>query len=137
MRTALDTNVLSALWSVESDASRIAAALGDARALGGLVICGPVFVELLAHPSITETFIEHFLQETGISVEFELEEPIWRQAGTAFAAYARRRRRSGGDPPKRLLVDFLIASHALLRADRLMTLDARRYNQDFPALRIV
>jgi predicted nucleic acid-binding protein len=35
-----------------------------------------------------------------------------------------------------LLPDFLIAAHALLRADRLMTLDPARYQQDFPELRL-
>src|SRR5438046_5990875 len=39
--------------------------------------------------------------------------------------------------PKRLLVDFIVAAHALLRADRLMTLDASRYRQDFPKLRLL
>jgi predicted nucleic acid-binding protein len=35
------------------------------------------------------------------------------------------------------LVDFIIASHALLRADQLMTLDEKRYRSDFPKLRVV
>jgi|SRR5271157_658943 len=136
MRTALDTNVLSALWSDEPLASQIASSLGEARSQGGLVICAPVFAELLAHPSVTESFVEQFLRETSIAVDFDLEEDVWRQAAKSFAAYARRRRRSAGDSPKRLLVDFVIASHALLRADRLMTLDAKRYSQDFPRLRL-
>jgi len=70
-------------------------------------------------------------------VEFLLEEPVWRKAAEGFTAYARRRRLSGGSSPKRLLPDFLIAAHALLRADRLFTLDASRYQQDFPELRLV
>jgi predicted nucleic acid-binding protein len=81
--------------------------------------------------------MERFLAKTGIAVDFSLDEPIWRRAAEGFAAYALRRRRSSGDHPKRLLVDFVIAAHALLRADRLMTLDARRYSQDFPDLRLV
>ncbi len=137
MRTALDTNILSALWSDEPSAHRISILLAEARSLGGLVICAPVFVESLAHPAMTEELVDQFLRETGIAVDFNLDEPIWRQAAKAFAAYAQRRRRSGGDGPKRLLVDFVIAAHAVLHADRLMTLDARRYSQDFPKLRIV
>jgi predicted nucleic acid-binding protein len=31
----------------------------------------------------------------------------------------------------------VIASHALLQADRLMTRDANRYVQDFPNLRLI
>jgi hypothetical protein len=105
--------------------------------LGSLIICAPVFVELLAHPLMSPDGVEQFLRETGIVVDFDLEEIVWRQVATSFAAYAERRRRSGGDPAKRLLVDFIVGAHALLRADRLMTLDARRYSQDFPNLRIV
>ena len=44
---------------------------------------------------------------------------------------------TGGGAAKRLLVDFIIAAHALLRADRLMTLDASRYARDFPRLCMV
>jgi predicted nucleic acid-binding protein len=137
MRTALDTNILSALWSGEPEASRIVLALGEARAQGGTVICAPVFAELLAHPSVTADFVETFLRETGISVDFHLTEDTWRHAAKSFADYAQRRRRSGGDSPKRLLVDFIIAAHALLHADRLMTLDPKRYSQDFSKLRLV
>jgi hypothetical protein len=86
---------------------------------------------------MTQDVVERFLRETGIAVDFDLGEAVWRQAATSFAAYADRRRRSGGDSPKRLLGDFVIGAHALLRADRLMTLEARRYSRDFPSLRIV
>jgi predicted nucleic acid-binding protein len=36
-----------------------------------------------------------------------------------------------------LLVDFVVASHALRKADRLMTRDANRYGLDFPKLRLI
>ena len=36
----------------------------------------------------------------------------------------------------RLLVDYAIGSHALMRADRLLTFDRTRYVQDFPRLQI-
>jgi predicted nucleic acid-binding protein len=137
VRTALDTNILSALWSSEPLASQVSAQLADAHARGGVVICAPVYVELLAHPSASQQFVDEFLADTGVSVEFELEESVWRLAGQSFAAYAQRRRRSAGGSPKRLQVDFLIAAHAHLRADRLMTSDAARYRRDFPQLRIV
>ena len=137
MRTALDTNVLSALWSGEPSARRIESALFKARSDGGLVICAPVYCELLAYPSATRQFVREFLDETGIFVDFPLDEQVWQGAASAFVAYAQRRRRSQGGAPKRLLVDFIIAAHALLQADRLMTLDASRYKQDFPKLRVV
>jgi hypothetical protein len=76
---------------------------------------------LRAYPSATERFVHEFLAETGILVDFLLDEPLWQRATDAFVSY---RSRSGS--PKRVLVDFVVAAHALLRADRLMTLDAAR-----------
>lgn len=137
MKTALDSNILSAFWSNEPSAARIEKELRASRAQGALVVSAPVYVELEAHPLVAPGFVDKFLTETGIAVEFLLDEPIWRKAAEGFAAYARRRRASGGASPKRLLPDFLIAAHALLRADRLFTLDPSRYQQDFPNLRII
>jgi predicted nucleic acid-binding protein len=137
LRTALDTNVLSALWSGEPSARHIESVLFKARSEGGLVICAPVYCELLAYPSATRRFVQEFLGETGIFVDFLLDEEVWQTAANAFVAYARRRRRSRGGSPKRMLVDFVVAAHALLRADRLMSLDASRYRPDFPKLNLV
>jgi predicted nucleic acid-binding protein len=137
MRTALDTNVLSLFWSGEASAAEIAAQLSEARAEGGLVVGAPVFVELSAIPTGSAQRVEKLLGEMNISIDFDLGEGVWRLAATSFAAYAIRRRRSGGGSPKRLPADFVIASHALLNADRLMTRDASRYAQDFPSLRLL
>lgn len=137
MRTALDSNILSALWSKEALGARVASELGNAKLDGGLVIGAPVYAELLAHPHATESFVNNFLSETNIEVDFQFEQRVWLEAGRRFARYARRRRKSARDEPKRLLADFLIGSHALLQADRLMTLEVRRYRRDFPELHIV
>ena len=137
MRTAIDTNVLSALWSKEPAASEIARSLGNAKAEGGLVVSGPVYAELLAYPKATESFVNGFLADTGIAVDFEFEKPVWVEAGHRFAHYAKRRRRSARQGPKRLLADFIIGSHALAHADRFMTLDPKRYSRDFPELKLV
>jgi len=66
-----------------------------------------------------------------------LEEDVWMLAAASFGSYAIRRRRPSGGPPKRLLLDFIIAAHALLKAHRLMTRDASRYAVDFPNLRLI
>ena len=137
MRTAIDTNVISCLWSSTPLAAEMATRLGQASNEGGLVVCGPVYAELLAHPKATERFVDEFLTTTGVVVDYLLDEKIWREAGRRFAVYAGRRRRSGGGSPRRLLVDFLIGTHASLCADRLMTLDRDRYAQDFPRLRLI
>ena len=137
MKTALDSNILSSLWSNEPSARRISEELGKARNLGAIVICGPVYVELAAHPTASHEFADRFLRDTGIAVEFLLEAPVWKRAAAGFANYAQRRRNSRGTSPKRLLADFLIAAHAALCADRLFTLDPSRYRQDFPELQLL
>ena len=137
MRTALDTNILSPLWSGEPSAVGVPAQLERIRSQGALVVCGAVFVELAAHPSVDADLVEKFLREMNVMIDFDLGEDIWRLAASTFAAYAIRRRRSGGGPPQRLLGDFIVASHAMLKADRLMTRDANRYDQDFPSLRLI
>lgn len=137
MRTALDTNVLSALWSNEQTASQVTRGLTEAYFEGGLVVCAPVYVELLAHPSAPRHFVDEFLEETAVQVDFSISEDVWRLAAKSFAIYAERRRRSAGGSPKRLVVDFIVAAHASLCADRLMTLDPNRYTRDFPKLKLV
>jgi hypothetical protein len=133
----VDTNVISALWSREPAASQIATLLGRSQGEGGVAICAPVHVELLAHPKATGEFVDAFLMKTNIVVDFLLDEPVWREAARVFAVYAQHRRRSGERTPKRLLVDFLVGAHASLCADRLLTLDASRYRQYFPQLRLI
>jgi predicted nucleic acid-binding protein len=127
MRTAIDSNVFSALWSNEPLAGAAAERLGSAT----------VYAELLAYPKATESFVNSFLEDTGVEVDFELQRSTWIEAGRRFAAYAKRRRRTARQSPKRLLADFIIGSHALAQTDRLMTLDAKRYERDFPELKLM
>ncbi len=115
----------------------IAKQLGDAKSDGGLVIGGPVYAELLAYPKATESFVNGFLADTGVAIDFEFQQPVWLEAGRRFARYAKRRRRSTPEAPRRLLADFIVGSHALIHADRLMTLDPGRYKQDFPELKLI
>jgi predicted nucleic acid-binding protein len=137
MRTAIDTNILSLLWSGGPLAATIAAQLSQVRAEGALVVSALVFVELSAIPTGNAEHVARLLGQMNVAVDFDLGEDVWRSAATTFAAYAIRRRRSGGGAPKRLPADFVIASHALLKADRLMTRDASRYGLDFPKLRLI
>lgn len=138
MITALDTNVLVALWD-RNDTLNSAAqgALDDAFARGKLVISGAVFAELLAFPRRTETFLDEFLKDTGISVDWTTDESIWRVAGNAFQRYANRRRKQKAGGPRRMLADFLIGAHALERGHGLLTLDDGIYRAAFPKLQIV
>ncbi len=138
MTTAIDTNVLVALWDAEDTLHRAArAALDKAFNEGTLVISGAVYAELMAAPGRTEAFVDRFCEETGIGVEWEIGERVWRAAGTAFQGYAARRRKQKGAEARRILADFVIAAHALVNGYRLLTLDAGIYQASFPRLGIV
>lgn len=137
MRIGVDSNVISALWSAEPLASLASSRLDTTRQGNELIICGPVYVELVAHPKVSEQFVRAFLGETSISIDFEIGENVWREAARRFAIYASRRRRSGGQHPRRLLADFVIGAHALSKNGRLLTFDKNRYIRDFPELKLL
>lgn len=137
MRTALDTNVFSALWSKESISTRVAEKLVESKSSGAVIVSAAVYAELLAHPTFPEASINAFLSETGIAVDFSFSTVVWLEAGRRYARYAARRRRASAQEPKRMLADFMIGAHAVSEADRFMTLDPDRYRRDFPELRLV
>jgi len=138
MTTAIDTNVLIALWDSDPKLNAFAQqALDSAQAKGALVIAGAVYAELLALPGRTEKMLDEFISGTGIRVDWESDERVWRAAGRAFQGYVRRRSRNTTEMPRRILADFLIGAHAAARSYRLLTLDQRLYRAAFPKLEIV
>ncbi len=138
MITAIDSNVLIALWNPDDTLNTLArSALDAALGRGSLVIAAPVFAELLAAPSRTEAFLDAFCQETGIAVDWRLTEAVWRAAGRAFQQYVARRRTYQNGGPRRILADFVIGAHASHHHFRLLTLDDRLYRSAFPRLTIV
>ena len=138
MITAIDTNVLVALWDRDDTLNSAAqAALDNAFGRGKLVISGAVFAELLAFPRRTETFLDQFLKDTEIGVDWNLNESVWRVAGKAFQRHASRRRKQKTGDPRRILADFLIGAHAFEYNYTLLTLDVGIYRAAFPKLRIV
>ena len=138
MTTAIDSNVIVALWDRGPGLSSAAqSALDTALGHGGLIIAAPVFAELMAGPGRGEAFLDSFFQETGITIDWGLDEAIWRLAGRAFQAYATRRKRQGNAGPRRILADFLIGAHALHGGYPLLTLDDRLYRVAFPGLKLL
>ena len=137
MTTAIDSNVLVALWD-PIDRLNLAAqsALDAALNNGRLIVPAPVFAELMAFPKRTEVFLDSFFRETGIEVEWRLDERVWRSAGRAFQRYAARRR-IDRSTPRRILADFLIGAYAAENRHRLLTLDDGMYRSAFPELEIV
>lgn len=82
MKSAVDTNVLIALWDEDDSLNTVAlAAFERAQALGGLVVPAPVYAELMALPGRTETFLDQLFADTGIYVDWRFEE----KSGAALA----------------------------------------------------
>jgi predicted nucleic acid-binding protein len=111
--------------------------LERALSAGRLVAPPPVVAELMAGPGRTEEFVDDFLRDTGIVVDWDLEERIWRAAGRAFQSYAHRRRRDGGGYPRRILADFVIGAYAHENGYHLLTLDQSVYRAAFPKLKLL
>lgn len=138
MTTAIDTNILIALWDLDPRLNESAQrALDFSHAHGALVIAGPVYAELLALPNRSEKMLDEFVRFTGIRVDWELNESVWRAAGNAFQGYVGRRRNKKSLLPRRILADFLIGAHAQIHRYRLLTLDQRLYRAAFPKLELV
>lgn len=137
MISAIDTNVIVALWDADEPSYLAALKMLDgAASRGGVVICGAVFGELLACPGRTVEFVDKFLVDANILVDWSSTQAIWRTAGSAFQQYAVRRRRQKAGDPRRILTDFYIGAHAVEHGYSLLTLDAGIYRAAFPKLTI-
>jgi predicted nucleic acid-binding protein len=133
MTTAVDTNVLVALWDADESLNGAAqSALDTAQSRGGLVIPAPVFAELMAFPRRTVEFLENFCAETGIQIDWKITEAVWKAAGRAFEKYAAHRRKDAQGGPRRILADFVIGAYAAEHGFPLLTLDRRLYRTAFP-----
>ena len=138
MTTAIDTNVIVALWDSDQFCSSAAqSALDTALTHGRLVVGAPVFAELMAAPGRSEPFLNSFFKDTAIVVEWNFQEAIWRSAGRAFQQYAARRREKRAASLSRILADFLIGAHASEQGYRLLTLDDYVYRAAFPSLALL
>ncbi len=137
MKTALDSNIISAIFGLEPPSAALIGLLGRLRLEGALVICGAVYAEIHAIPRMNPALLSEFLSDTGIAIEAQTSLEDWRLTGSVFAQYAVRRRKNGDGAAKRLLADFIIGTHAASHCDRLLTLDPQRYKQGFPALTLL
>lgn len=138
MTTSIDSNIIVALWRKNDPLNGISSKMLDAaRKRGELIISAPVYAELMGDPNRTESGLNQFFRDTGIGVDWTLEERVWREAGRAFQGYVLRRRKEAGTYPRRILTDFLIGAHALVHSHSLLTFDLRLYAAAFPTLTIL
>jgi predicted nucleic acid-binding protein len=137
MTTAIDTNIFVALWDADlATTSAARTALETSYRRGNLIVAAPVFAELIAAPRRTENFVGAFFADSGIAIDWELGERVWRSAGNAFRSYAERRRKHRDFGARRILADFLIGAHAAEHDYQLLTADVRLYRAAFPTLKI-
>ena len=138
MTTVVDSNVIVGLWDHDDVLNETAqSALDAALAQGNLIVPAPVYAELMVFAGRTESFLDTFFQDTSITVDWRLEERVWRLAGQAFQDYAMRRRKQRGPGPRRILADFVIGAYAARNNYSLLTLDEGLYRAAFPSLKIL
>jgi predicted nucleic acid-binding protein len=138
MTISIDSNIIIALWWQADPSNGIAAKmLNQAHRQGRLVVSAPVYAELMGDPKRTESGLNEFFRDTGISIDWTFEEKVWREAGRANRGYIQRRRLSAEQIPRRILTDFLIGAQAVIRGYTLLTFDRRLYAAAFPSLTIV
>jgi predicted nucleic acid-binding protein len=136
LRSAVDTNVISAIWTAQPEQHEAKLLLSESHTRGVVVICGIVYAELLAHPLVKPSLTESFLDAIGIEIDYSLDKAVWREAGIRYRAYSERRRQAKAAGHRKHVADFVIGTHALLRADRLITFNGSDFRSDFPELRI-
>jgi len=104
--------------------------LGAVYDSGSLLICELVYAEIVPRFSTRER-LDSGLSALGVRI-VEGGADVAYLAGRKWAEY-----RAAGGSRERLLADFVIGAHALLRADCLLTRDRGFYRSYFPELRLM
>ena len=131
MISCVDTNIILDVMANDptfGDSSQIL--LSQAYESGSLVICDLVYAEL-APQFGSQDRLEAALGVLGIRM-VEGGSDVAYLAGTKWAEY-----RASGGSRQRMLADFMIGAHALLRGDCLLTRDRGFYRSYFPELKLV
>ena len=131
MITAVDSSVLlDVLLEDPRHRDSSLSALGAAHAVGVLVVCPAVWSEVRAALREPDRIGEH-LGAAGIRFD-PFDEACADLAGDLWRAY----RREGGKR-EHLIPDFLVGSHAKVRADRLLARDRGFFRRRFDGLTVI
>ncbi|MFC1820574.1 type II toxin-antitoxin system VapC family toxin [Thermodesulfobacteriota bacterium] len=127
----MDTNILLDVFLPDkSFAPGSAELLKRAYDEGAVIICDIVYAELVPQFS-DRTSLDNTLGTLNVSFS-HLNTEIAYIAGEKWSLY----RKSGGKRT-RIITDFLIGAHAMIKAERFITRDRRFYKSYFPELKIL
>jgi predicted nucleic acid-binding protein len=129
--TAVDTNVLLDIFLPDdrfgTESSKRLKLTYDE---GALIVCDVVYAELAPQfPDRRE--LDKALSTINVKIS-SMDPAVAFLAGERWGRY----RKSGGTR-ERIITDFLIAAHALVKAERFLTRDRGFYKQYFPELRLI
>jgi predicted nucleic acid-binding protein len=129
--TAVDTSVLIDFFGADARYGPAArTALRRCAAEGSLIASAIVWAETIAgFARATEG--REALERLGVTYD-PLDQDVATEAGAAW-----RRYRGSGGTRRRILPDFFVAAHAVMRADRLLTRDRGFYRAHFRELVII
>ncbi len=130
MRSAVDSSVLLDILSRSAHVEASTAALRRATREGGLVACEVAWAEVRASFADVGQFARAMER---LGVQFDAcDAETASAAGEAWRQYRQR-----GGSRSTLIPDFLIAAHATLQADRLITRDRGFLRKAFTALKVL
>ncbi len=131
MITAVDANIVLDILTGSPKEIQVAQhAMLAAKKAGAVIISVIAYAEVAAQfPSKARA--DEFFRLLSCKVQ-QLEEEAAFVGGKFFDEYKQR-----GGKRTRILADFLIAAHAQLNADRILTRDNRFFSGNFPKLKAV
>ena len=131
MITAVDTNILLDVFLPDKHFAKSSAKLlKSAYDEGAIIICDIVYAELV--PQFPDrTSLDNTLRTLNVSFS-HLDTDIAYIAGEKWNLY-----RMSGGKRTRIITDFLIGAHAMIKAERFITRDRGFYKSYFPDLKIL
>ena len=129
MLTAVDTNIVFDAVRLDSPfRSQSIEWLARAYDRGGILVCDVVYAELVPQFRGDRARLDEALRRINAIVS-PIDTDIAYEAGRRFRQYHR-----AGGPRTRIIADFLIGAHALVRADHFLTRDRGFYATYFSEL---